>query len=341
MKRRLKNLGLTILLAGLIVGFGMLIWKGPWWLDGDHLRSKNLEPADGVVITGVRTALVALGAGAVAATGLYYSHKSYRHTEKLFEHTRAKDLEQAALTREGQVTDRYVAAIKLLASERLHERLGGIYSLERIAHDSDRDHPTVTVLAAFIRNPPDVNDAARRDDVNAALRVLGRRDLGHDPRNLILQLRAAPLSHTDGEDLKLNRADLGKSQLGGINGSRPELNEAILRDADLTNATLNGAQLRGADLSRACLANADLTPNTRALSAKTWKLTSPTDLTDAILNGSDLDGADLSGAVGLINEQLLNTLITRRTKLPQELERDADLHAHVENCEQGRRPYLE
>ncbi|MFD7390890.1 pentapeptide repeat-containing protein [Streptomyces sp. NPDC059852] len=342
MKRALKALGYTIMLVAVIVGFGLLIWKGPWWLDGDHLRSKNLEPADGVVITGVRTALVALGAGAVAAMGLYYSHQNHRHTERLFKHTRDKDVEQAALTREGQVTDRYVAAIKLLASDRLHERLGGIYSLERIARDSSRDHPTVTeVLAAYIRNPPAPKEAAGRDDVNAALRVLGRRDLSHDPRSLILRLRGAPLNNTDGEDLKLDRADLSTAQLRSVRWSCPELNEAMLRNADLTNAHLNGARLRGADLSGACLANADLTPNTRTLSAKKWKLTNPTDLTDAILHSSDLDGADLSDTVGLTKEQLLNTVITRSTRLPRELEVDAALQKHVEDCEQGWRPHVE
>ncbi|MGV9280794.1 pentapeptide repeat-containing protein [Streptomyces sp. NPDC003730] len=341
-RRTVKKLGYTVALILLIIGFGLLIWKGPWWLDGDHLRSKNLEPADGVVITGVRTALVALGAGAIAAMGLYYSHQNHRHTEKLFKHTQDKDIEQAALTREGQVTDRYTAAIKLLASERLHERLGGIYSLERIARDSSRDHPTVTeVLAAFIRNPPLPEEAIGRDDVNAALRVLGRRDLSHDPRGLVLRMRGAPLSTTDGEDLKLDRADLSSAQLCDVNWSRAELNEAVLRDADLTNAHLKGARLRGADLSRACLANVDLTPNTRTLSVKKWKITSPTDITDAILHGSDLSGADLSEIIGLTTEQLSNAVITRRTKLPPELQSDVALQKHVEDCEQGWRPFAE
>jgi hypothetical protein len=50
------------------------------------------------------------------------------------------------------VTDRYIKAIGLLASEKPDERLGGIYALERLMADSPRDQPTIVeVLAAFVR----------------------------------------------------------------------------------------------------------------------------------------------------------------------------------------------
>ncbi len=62
-----KRIAVGVIIALVIVGYALLLWRGPWWIDGAHLRTRNLQPADGVVITGVRTALVALGAGAVAA----------------------------------------------------------------------------------------------------------------------------------------------------------------------------------------------------------------------------------------------------------------------------------
>jgi hypothetical protein len=50
------------------------------------------------------------------------------------------------------VTDRYTKAIEQPGSGKLDVRIGGIYALERIVHDSRWDHPTVLeVLAAFIR----------------------------------------------------------------------------------------------------------------------------------------------------------------------------------------------
>ncbi|MEU1600331.1 hypothetical protein ABZ468_48185 [Streptomyces sp. NPDC005708] len=69
------------------------------------------------MITGFRTTLVALGAGVIAGIGLYYTHRTPQHT-------RDKDRVQAEIEREGQVTDRYVEAIKLPGSDSPTERLG-------------------------------------------------------------------------------------------------------------------------------------------------------------------------------------------------------------------------
>lgn len=82
MKPWLKRAALVAALALAVIGYALLLWRGPWWIDGDHLRTRNLQPADGVVVTGVRTALVALGAGAIAALGLYYTHQTLAQTRK-------------------------------------------------------------------------------------------------------------------------------------------------------------------------------------------------------------------------------------------------------------------
>ncbi|MFM9706326.1 hypothetical protein [Streptomyces galilaeus] len=86
----MKQFLLAVACALAVLGYVLLLWRGPWWIDGSHLRTKNLQPADGVVITGFRTMLVALGAGALAGLGLYYTHKGHRQTVALFEHTREK-----------------------------------------------------------------------------------------------------------------------------------------------------------------------------------------------------------------------------------------------------------
>ena len=86
------------------------------------------------------------------------------------------------------MTDHYTKAIEQLGSDKLDVRIGGIYALERIAHDSARDHPTVMeVFTAFIREhslepwPPSDDggqetEQSARPDVQAALTVVGRRD---------------------------------------------------------------------------------------------------------------------------------------------------------------------
>ncbi|MEU1406811.1 hypothetical protein ABZ471_31455 [Streptomyces sp. NPDC005728] len=78
MNPKTKRIVLAVTLVVVVIGYALLLWRGPWWIDGAHLRTKNLQPADGVVITGFRTMLVALGAGAVAALGLHYTHRSHR-----------------------------------------------------------------------------------------------------------------------------------------------------------------------------------------------------------------------------------------------------------------------
>ncbi|WP_079087079.1 pentapeptide repeat-containing protein [Streptomyces silvensis] len=247
-----KNFYWTALVV-VVAAYALLLWRGPWWLDRAHIRHKNLQPADGVVITGVRTALVALGAGVVAGIGLYYTHRSHRHAEKLylhsqeqFKHAREKDREQAELTREGQVTDRYVEAIKLLSSEHLTQQLGGIYALERIMRDSEKDFSTVVkVLAAYVRMraPRSTTpDEARgpEADVQAALTVLARR-----PR---LKNVAVDLSETD-----LRKADLRYAFFDGGDFKKSRLDEALLGYASLKRANFSGATLDGADLTRAQL----------------------------------------------------------------------------------------
>ncbi len=124
--------------------------------------------------------LVALGAGVIAGIGLYYTSRNhklaqeqFKHTQQQFElsqaqfylaqdqfrhaqsqasHDRKKDRIAQEMTREAQVTERYVAAIKLLASDKQTERLGAVHSLHRIALDSPRDRNTIIqVLTVFER----------------------------------------------------------------------------------------------------------------------------------------------------------------------------------------------
>ncbi|MEV3856960.1 pentapeptide repeat-containing protein [Streptomyces sp. NPDC050095] len=292
--------------------FILLLWRGPWWFDGSHINNKNLQPADGVVITGFRTALIALGAGVVAAAGLYYTHRTLQHT-------RERDREQAELTREGQMTDRYVEAIKLLGSASLTERLGGIYALERILRDSVKDHFTVVeVLAAFVRtnaaagNPAPPEPVA--EDVRAALEVLRRRP--EDRRGGPLQLSnvclpKASLDHAFLHSAVMRGAQLQAADLQSCDATYSFLSDAgldgaflynaTLYGADLKNSRLNGAQLLSANLDKAQLLGACLdAANLHKVRAREADLNDAS-LRDASLQGSDWSnssflGADLSGA---------------------------------------------
>ncbi|MEU2098676.1 pentapeptide repeat-containing protein [Streptomyces globisporus] len=260
-KKRVPWLAIVAVTVGVIV-FGLLLWKGPWWFDGAHLRTKDLQPADGVVITGFRTALVAVGVAVTAAVGLIYTHRQ-------LEHTRAKDREQAELTRESQYADLYVDAIKLLATNDspdrsgLTERLGGIYALERVMRDSAKDQAMVVqILAAFVRQraareDPDEEALSSQvhgvprpsDDVQAALTVLGRRpvrDRRDGPINLsFTQLSRADLTLGRFDHAIFSGANLYQARLLGTKLSKAELGGADLRGAQLAFADLRGAKLRG------------------------------------------------------------------------------------------------
>jgi uncharacterized protein YjbI with pentapeptide repeats len=179
--------------------------------------------------------------------------------------------------REGQVTDRYAKAIEQLGSEKLEVRVGGIYALERIASDSVRDGQTVIdVLAAFIteqsrtaRQSPGDNDESLRStpsDLQAAITVIGRRDIKRERRRL--NLYGADLTHADLGRInlanaslggaKLTRANLAWIDLRDANLNYADLSRALLFEANLAGALLEGADFSGSDLTNANLSDADL-----------------------------------------------------------------------------------
>ncbi|MEU2309339.1 pentapeptide repeat-containing protein [Streptomyces misionensis] len=311
MKPETRRLALAVAGTAAAIGYVLLLWRGPWWIDGAHLREKDLQPADGVVITGFRTMLVAVGAGALTGLGLYYTHRNHRHAEKLyahseeqFAHLREKDREQAELTREGQVTERYVEAIKLLGSDNFYERLGGIYSLERIMNDSERDHRTVVeVLSAFVRTPARDGSRSNRGrgrgadkdsarapstrlapDVTAALTVLGRQLARQN--HLVMDLRGARLTGAAIRDVDLQDANLQGVELTGA-----RLEGVVLVGAHLASATLTDATFWDGDLSHVIAPDADFT----AVEVVGTKFTNAV-LTRAILVEADLAYVDFSHA---------------------------------------------
>lgn len=197
-------------------------------------------------------------------------------------------------TQEKQVTERYTQAINQLGSENLTIRTGGIYSLERIANDSRRDHATIMeVLSSFIQtesvslNPELVNsDSKIEKDIQAALTVIGRRRVEYDSRQL--DLTKANLSGADLNDAKLNGANLR----GAV------LNRAHLLGSELRNASLIEAQLVKAHLIKVCLVNADL-----FLANLDGAYLIEAELDSARFDRASFHGADFSEA-SLINAKL-------------------------------------
>jgi Pentapeptide repeats (8 copies) len=183
-------------------------------------------------------------------------------TSRIARSTNQATLDSAAKTtdktiqavRAGQIADLYSRGIDQLGSEKLDVRIGGIYALERVARQSQEDHPIVMeVLTAFIREysrepwpPPERHQPKRwtRPDIQAAITVVGRRIVSSDTKPI--DLFGAILISAD-----LKRADLRDASLSGANLSRAHLSNARLGNADLRGVTLDNARLGNADLSDA------------------------------------------------------------------------------------------
>lgn len=282
---------MVLAVAGLVlvIGLGWLLGPGAGWV---------LEHFDGVAgLTGaqragaldaIRGRALTIVTGLAALVAVYFTARNADTSRRTFEigqHT-------LALTEQGQVTERYTKAIEQLGSVDLAIRLGGIYALERIARDSARDHSSVMeVLTAFVREPSDLGVSSElsaaesggarsghrpvqnqgrprlRGDIQAAITVIGRRNVEHDD----------PARRIDLAEANLAGADLPGARLANV-----DLAQANLEDADLKNADLSRANLWKANLTRARLAEANL--HSAIMDGAT--------LADTNLLGADLQGVD-------------------------------------------------
>ena len=302
--RRLVFGLIALVIAGVLVV--LVLYVAPALLVGpdDDLSTAAELKAENDVRTTLLQALV----GIALLTGVYFTGRTYFSN-------RESALRQFELDRQGQVTERFTKAIDQLGNrESLDVRLGGIYALERIAQESERDHwPIVEVLTAFVREAPSRRKAGDETaegtdstkkldaDVQAAIAVLGRRTVDFERSDQHLDLKRAELASAD-----LTEADLAGANLKGAN-----LAGALLLGADLTRAFLVGADLAGAHVFGTELAGADLTGASLVDASLLGA-----DLAGADLSGADLACADLESAQGLVQEQIDEALIDEQTMLP-------------------------
>src|SRR3984893_10562957 len=206
---------------------------------------------------------------------------------------------QLHIAEQGQITDRYNAAIANLGSSSIDIRQGGIYALQRLMQDSPRDQPTVIAeLCAFAREPTASNPKPQESsapslptDVQAALTVAGTRNTANDGRTTLIDLNHAPLADAQLEYLRLAGANLAGAALAGADINYTHLASASLAGADVAGADLIYTQLADANLSGANLTMAHLT-NTDLTRADL----SHVNLTGAVLAGANLTGASFFGA---------------------------------------------
>jgi uncharacterized protein YjbI with pentapeptide repeats len=213
-----------------------------------------MDPAvESALISGGATIVSVLATAAVAIVG----YRSSRSTNRATIDAAHADIRQTlAVTRDGQIADLYGRGVEQLGSANQDVRIGGIYALERVARESEPDHPQVMeVLTAFMRvhafereqhEHPTRSEVWRevRPDVQAAVTVVGRRNTTWDDRSI--DLTGARLPFAD-----LAEADFNQARLVDVNLQGANLKGAYLIGADFTGARLDDATLTDAHLFRA------------------------------------------------------------------------------------------
>lgn len=257
----------------------------------------------------------------------------------------------ANVDRERERATRYTFAVAQLGDDKTEVRLGGIYALEQIAQESDKDYQQcIDVLAAYIRRNapwmppqaaiqpaesqeapvsggakarprtrPPVTAAASvavvqpKDEIQAALNVLRhRRHHFPDKESFLIDLSRTDLRGVDISGIHLEGASLRGANLANANLAGAHLNHAHLEGVDLRGAYLVKVNLEGAHLESADLRGADLTVAM---------------LTDAHLEGARLGRANLEEA------SLVDAYLQGASLVEADLDRADLVGAHLERAE--------
>ena len=202
-----------------------------------------------------RQTMAQLLGGAFLLAGLFFTAKTLQVSQQTLQ-----------ASQEGQITDRFAKAVAQLGEDKLIVRLGGIYSLGRIAKDStEKDSQTVmNVLTAFVRERAPLNKkrevdpsvfAKPRDseewerlarhgppppDIQAILSVIKKRIPG--------QISYLDLSDTDLQEAVLYDADFLRDNFRGANLRAVNFFGSVLRGVYFEGANLAGANLHMSSL---------------------------------------------------------------------------------------------
>lgn len=300
-----------------------------------------------------RKTLAYILGGILAIIGIYMAHRRIKALERQVQ----LGQEQLQVAQEGQITERFTLAIEQLGSDRMEVRLGGIYALERIANDSDRDYGAIIeTLTAYVRERApwkgQSHDASVEEsgidmelivqgqsvfswldpkikpatDIQAVLTVLGRRKYSYgqgeaEPLDLFnTDLRGANLKQA-----KFQGVDFRKVHLDGALLINTDLEIANFAESNLKSASFWGANLQNAFLGKAHLEGAILwgtnLRNATLVNANLGGASFVGAILDgAILMGAQLKGVDISCATGLTREQLAEAIIDDKTILPNYLQ---------------------
>jgi len=296
-----------------------------WWLPGEKglrafpgnvyqvVRLAFHPETQGAALDIVKVVISAFGvlATVFAGVGLYLTYRTGQEQQRLAQQQLESAQQERQLNSERLVTDRFAKAVEQLGSPDIDVRIGAIYSLERIAKDSPKDHWTIMeVLTAFVRNksplPKDWKPDSKQKlpevtaDVQSALTVIGRREVKNDLAGKHLNLSETNLDSADLQGADLSRAYLLRTNLDSADLEGTDLNETALLVANLNGAILYNANLSKAELSGANLKNSYL----RRVNLGGANLGTAHFTKAQLITSTNLENADLRGAYNLIAAQI-------------------------------------
>ena len=258
-------------------------------------------------------------------------------------------VKQAEIATDRQITDNLTRAFDQLGSEERAVRLGAVYALARIAHDSKRDHhPIMEAITSYVRDQvpyfrgKDIeiseelqvfsdkpeNQALLQEilpdyereqpklypEIQAILSILGQRNAANEPFGKRLDLSRTDLRGANLCGLSLNESsymysNLQRAQILGAHLEEANFAFANLKGARFIDAHLNNADFTGADLEGAYFDGATLVGANFEMS----------NLKKVKFNSANLRKANLQDAFGLTQEQIDVAFCDEETKLPAEI----------------------
>jgi uncharacterized protein YjbI with pentapeptide repeats len=233
-------------------------------------------------------ALAQILAGTALLAGLYFTWRTLQ------------------VNREGQITERFTRAIDQLGSKELEVRLGGIYALERIARDSERDHWTIMeILTTYVRqHAPWLSERGLELLKVLEAAAVENAEAGTSAGSESTEVPSlAPETQAILTVIRRRERYFGHGEPDPLDLHETALVRAVLWEADLTMTNLSGANLMKANLTGANLSRANLMKaNLWRANLRKWSYNKPTNLSsarlmDAFLREADLTGANLAGAV--------------------------------------------
>ncbi|MDH2381446.1 pentapeptide repeat-containing protein [Bradyrhizobium sp. CER78] len=275
---------------------------------------------------------------------------------------------QASVALENHITSIFSKSVELLGGVReikttgsdgatisrsapnIESRLGGLYSLERLLDESEKDQRAILeTLCAYIREnspfEPSTSEEehkaylrgdqtpkpTHRSDVQAALTIIGRRSLRIRERATLegwrLNFRNSNLVGYDLSSLNFDRSDLTGSFLNFANLNYASFEDSVFETSTLQRAKLTKTCFRSSRFKHCLIKGAEIDDT----DFRETKIDA-TDLREATISSFDISGADLREAFDTYLEYTINRLKSEGATSPfdgQEVSRVVQLFSRA------------